>query len=77
MKEVDAVGGAEPRVRNFLIALFEETAKTIAKFGENENMTTRIRKFREFMSKDQHMESAGSERIYFYGCVVKRAESVC
>jgi hypothetical protein len=40
-------------------------------------MTTRIRKFREFMSKDQHMESAGSERIYFYGCVVKRAESVC
>jgi hypothetical protein len=58
-------------MQSFLIVLLEETTKTIGELGEN--ITTRITKFREFMSRDQRMGSAGSDRVEFYGRVVERA----
>lgn len=38
---------------------------------------SRINKFRELMSKDQSMQSAGGYRLGFYGRVVAAAEAVC
>lgn len=55
--------------------LLEETTKTIGEMGEN--TATRITKFRELMSRDQHVVSAGSERVEFYNRVVERAKAVC
>ena len=72
-------GGIEPqdvscRIGNFLIALLEVTKEVIPELGDDQ--FTRIKGFREFMSKDQHMESAGSLRIGFYKKVVALAETV-
>jgi hypothetical protein len=65
---------ASSRLRCFLFALLEKTTKTLDGLGED--IATRITKFREFMSKGQHMGSAGSDRVQFYRCVLNQAEEV-
>ena len=44
--------------------------------GLGPNQSTRVEKFREFMSKDQHMGSAGTDRVRFYDGVVSQARKV-
>ena len=67
---------AKSLVRHFLIALFSRTAETIKRFGNKKDKASRIRDFRDLMSKDQRMHSPGSVRREFYKEVVAHAQSV-
>jgi hypothetical protein len=62
---------ASSRVGSFLLALFEQITETVRGMGGN-----RIIEFRDFMSRNQSMESAGLDRLGFYTDVVQRARKV-
>jgi len=61
-------------IHHFLLALFEETAKTVTKMGSTKS--DRIRNFRYFMSEGQSMDSTGKNRNKFYDEVITRAQQV-
>ena len=50
-----------PSYKKVLFALFEETTQAVKDSGGDK--LTRIRMFRDFMSRDQHMESIGIYRV--------------
>lgn len=66
----------ECRVGYFLVELFKKTAEMVKVEGMGNDKASRIRKFREFMSKDQSMDSAGAGRLMFYQDVIRRANKV-
>jgi hypothetical protein len=66
----------ESRVGNFLLALFEKATETLTTKKLGDDQFTRIKQFREFMSKDQHMGAAGLGRLDFYKGVVSLAQTV-
>ena len=66
---------ASSLVRNFLFALFEKTTQAVKDFGGDKG--TRIRKFRDSMSRVRHIESAGSYRVEFYENDIGKARKVC
>lgn len=59
------------RVETFLSALFKEAAKKLEGLDDCQCQSTRIRKFREFMSDGQRMDKAGDKRVEFYDDVIK------
>jgi hypothetical protein len=66
------------QVRSFLSALFETTAETLRRLGDDQSTYyTQVARFREFMSKGQHMKSVGSNRRNFYQDVISRVLAVC
>jgi hypothetical protein len=64
------------RALRFLLALFKETTKVVMGFNEGA-IVKRIEAFRDFMSKDQNMESVGQNRRIFYESVITEARKVC
>ncbi|KAH9179801.1 hypothetical protein EDB89DRAFT_2238751 [Lactarius sanguifluus] len=58
-------------IQHFLLALFDKTAVVLKKMGPTKS--ERIRNFRDFMSKDQSMGSAGKNRNKFYEEVIAKA----
>jgi hypothetical protein len=59
-------------VRRFLVALFNKTAEALN--GATKQL--RIQNFRNFMSENQTMDSAGRKRLEFYDSVIAQAQGV-
>jgi hypothetical protein len=69
-------GEANFLVRRFLFALFNKTKEILEGQTMGSCKTERITQFRLFMSKDQTMNSPGSDRISFYESVIRLAKEV-
>jgi hypothetical protein len=66
---------ANMRIRCFLVTLFDKT-KEILQTSMGPSKTERISKFREFMSRDQTMNSPGGDRLSFFIAVTHQADEV-
>lgn len=62
-------------MRCFLMALFEKT-KEVVQSWMGSSKAERISNFRDYMSKDQSMNSHGNNRYIFYRDVVLYATAV-
>ncbi|KAI0275350.1 hypothetical protein BC834DRAFT_45359 [Gloeopeniophorella convolvens] len=71
----DTTSESYKRMYTFLIALSEETAKTLESFGDVDP-PERIGLFREYMTKGQSLRTVGEQRRTFYDAVLRRAEKL-